>query len=290
MSQLKEGAIIREINNFYMSFFGPFLLAIVVAILLEVFVFLPLPLYLAGKITKIDGLKFSYKSCIWMTLVTGIVGGVLGSILQNVLLMMMDKTTMIYVWTPLAILISFLILGFMLRKTYQIGNGKIVATYVLFFVFAVIANIILTILLAMMFSFSLVSIFKNADVEIGDVDQSNQILNVEDSSSVRLAHPDNTVPRNANSVPVVTNPDDYYQLALKTNPNLDDDYVQATVEIGCLVLGSGNIDKAENNKILEKWGIDPDYLVSLGIYFRDNDQVQAAIVDGMKVKGCVSGI
>lgn len=135
-----------------------------VVVLLEIFVFLPLPLYLAGKVIKIQHEKFSYKSCIWTGFATGLVAGIVAQIINTVLVKVgLSQEIAKWAMIPVGIIVSFFVLGYFLKKSYLLNNIQVLKTYVLFLVFGILLNMIVFFAVSMILVGGVSSMLKNTD-------------------------------------------------------------------------------------------------------------------------------
>lgn len=121
-----------------------------VFVLLLIFVFIPLPIYAGGKIAHLQHEKFTYGSCIWTGIATGIVAGLINSILQAVLKYVLSGSLLLYIGTILSIVISVLVLGFFLKRSYTANNKQVAIIFlsvvVLGAVFVIISYLVLFLL------------------------------------------------------------------------------------------------------------------------------------------------
>lgn len=72
----------------------------------EIFLFLPLGLYLGGKIMKLQHPRFTYWNCLWMNLIAGLLAGFVMEANQ---------------WAGLAVFV--VLLAIMIKKQFQATNG-----------------------------------------------------------------------------------------------------------------------------------------------------------------------
>lgn len=116
----------------------------IAALAFLIFVTLPLPLYLGGKISKLHHEKFTYTSCIWTGFATGVVSGILYTILGTIYTAIVGSVP-VYVGYTIGLGISYFILRYFLIKHYSVTEKQAGIMF--------ISTIIIGVLLSMAASF-----------------------------------------------------------------------------------------------------------------------------------------
>lgn len=128
----------------------PLIVFSLIFILLLIFVVIPLPLYVGGKIAHLQHEKFTYGSCIWTGIATGLVAGLINSILQAALKYILSGFLLLYIGMILSVAIGVFVLGFFLRRSYTANNKQIaiicLSVVVLGAVFTIIYYLVLFLL------------------------------------------------------------------------------------------------------------------------------------------------
>lgn len=120
-----------------------FMLAIpLFMILLAIFVFIPLPMYLGGKIAKVQSEKFTYGSCIWTGISLGIVLGLMEALIAAILNSFLEEGLAANITNIAGLILSIFVVGYFLNKNYLMTKVQIAITYISIIIFNVILYVI----------------------------------------------------------------------------------------------------------------------------------------------------
>lgn len=105
-------------------------------------VFLPLPIYVGGKIAKVTSEKFSYGSCIWTGLAGGIASGILSGIIGMGLKTFLSGNVYLIIYYVISLAVSVVVFGYFFRKHYLMDNKQIAIVWVSMIVLGIVIGVI----------------------------------------------------------------------------------------------------------------------------------------------------
>lgn len=125
------------------AFAGVMMLIPLVILVLAFLVFIPLPIYIGGKIAHVQHEKFSYKSCIWTGFAGGICAGILAGLLNAGLSSFVTGSAYETVSAIVSLIVSIVVFGYFFKKHYLMTNGQVAITYISMLVFNIIVGVVL---------------------------------------------------------------------------------------------------------------------------------------------------